>query len=51
MCSPVINTDNQADWTYEVKTTGKSLSGNSEIIEKLLSSILYTIRTNDVGND
>lgn len=42
---PVVATDNKPDWKYEVKTTGNSLSGDFDIIERLLSSILYTIRT------
>lgn len=42
---PVTPTDNQSDWKYEVKTTGNALSGDFDIIEMLLSSILYTIRT------
>lgn len=42
---PVVPTDNQPDWTHEVKTTGSALSGNFDVIETLLSSILYTIRT------
>lgn len=45
---PVIPTDNQSDWTYEVKTTGSALSGDLDMIEMLLSSILYTIRTGEV---
>lgn len=42
---PVITTDNQPDYTYEIKTTGNALSGDFDVIEMLLSSILYTIRT------
>lgn len=45
---PVIPTNNQADWTYEVKTTGNALSGDFDIIQNLLSDILYTIRTGGV---
>lgn len=45
---PVISTDNQSDWTYEVKTTGSALSGDSDEIQSLLSNILYTIRTGEV---
>ena len=45
---PVIATDNQPDWTYEVKTTSCALSGDFDVIEILLSSILYTIRTGEV---
>ena len=45
---PVIPTDNQPDWTYEVKTTGSALSGDYMVIESLLSNILYTIRTGEV---
>jgi len=45
---PVIPTDNQSDWTYEVKTTGNTLSGDFDMIEMLLSSILYTIKTGEV---
>jgi hypothetical protein len=45
---PVIATDNQPDWTYEIKTTGNALSGGKDEIDNLLSSILYTIRTGEV---
>lgn len=45
---PVIPTNNQPDWTYEVKTTGNALSGDFDIIQNLLSDILYTIRTGGV---
>lgn len=45
---PVIPTNNQSDWKYEVKTTGSALSGDFDMIEMLLSSILYTIRTGEV---
>lgn len=45
---PVIATDNQPDWTYEVKTTGSALSGDFDMINNLLSSILYTIRTGEI---
>lgn len=45
---PVISTDNQPDWTYQIKTTGDALSGDFDMIEMLLSSILYTIRTGEV---
>lgn len=48
---PVIPTDNHPDWTYEVKTTGSALSGDFDMIEMLLSSILYTIRTGEVRKD
>lgn len=48
MDRPVISTDNQPDWTYEVKTTGSALSGDFDMIEMLLSSILYTIRTGEI---
>ena len=41
---PVIPTDNQSDWTYEVKTTGSALSGNYSRIKNLLSDILNTIK-------
>ena len=47
---PVIPTENQSDWTYEVKTTSNSLSGNLNVIETLLDSILYAIRTGEVKN-
>lgn len=47
MDRPVISTDNQPDWTYEVKTTGNALSGDFDMIEMLHSSILYTIRTGE----
>lgn len=42
---PVIKTDNKADWTYEVKTTGSSLGGSFDIVENMLSNILRIIRT------
>jgi hypothetical protein len=45
---PVVPTDNQSDWKYEVKTTGSALSGDFDMIEMLLSSILYTIRTGEI---
>lgn len=45
---PVIPTDNQSDWKYEVKTTDSALSGDFDMIEMLISSILYTIRTGEV---
>ena len=48
MNRPVVSTDNQSDWTYEVKTTGNALSGDFYMIEKLISSILYTIRTGEI---
>ena len=44
---PVIPTDNQSDWTYEIKTTGDALSGSYIEVENLLSEILYTIRTGE----
>ena len=46
---PIIPTNNQSDWKYEVKTTGSALSGDFDTIEMLLSSILYTIRTGELG--
>jgi hypothetical protein len=45
---PVIATDNQDEWQYEIKTTGSAFSGDKEVIDNLLSSILYTIRTGEV---
>lgn len=45
---PVVATDDQLEWKYEVKTTGDALSGDFRVIESLLSSILYTIRTGEV---
>lgn len=48
---PVVPTDNQSDWKYEVKTTGSALSGDFDMIEMLLSSILYTIRTGEVKHE
>ena len=45
---PVISTDNQPDWTYEIKTTGDALSGDFDTIQNLLSNILYTIRTGGI---
>lgn len=47
----VIPTDNQPDWKYEVKTTGNASSGDFDVIEMLLSSILYTIRTGEVKHE
>ena len=44
---PVIPTDNQSDWTYEIKTTGDALSGSYIEVENILSEILYTIRTGE----
>ena len=44
---PVIETNDNSKWTYEVKTTGSALSGDFNMIERLLSSILYTIRTGE----
>ena len=44
---PVVATDNQPDWTYEIKTTGDALSGSYIEVENLLSEILYTIRTGE----
>jgi hypothetical protein len=46
--APVIATNNQPDWSYEVKTTGNALGGDKNMIESLLSSILYTIRTENI---
>lgn len=48
MNRPIVSTDNQPDWTYEVKTTGNALSGDFYMIEKLISFILYTIRTGEI---
>ena len=48
MDRPVIPTDDQWEWKYEVKTTGNALSGDFHVIESLLSNILYTIRTGEV---
>ncbi len=48
---PVVPTDNQSDWEYEVKTTGNALGGDFDVIEMLLSSILYTIRTGEVRSE
>lgn len=45
---PVIVTDNQEDWIYEIKTTGDALSGDFDEIERLLNNILYTIKTGEV---
>lgn len=45
---PVVPTDNQSDWKYEVNTTESALSGDFDTIEMLLSSILYTIRAEEV---
>lgn len=45
---PVIPTDDQLEWKYEIKTTGNALSGDCHVIESLLSNILYTIRTGEV---
>lgn len=44
---PVIKTDNKADWTYEVKTTGNSLGGDFYIVESMLGCILRIIRTGE----
>lgn len=48
---PVVPTDNQSDCKYEVKTTGSALSGDFDMIEMLLSSILYTIRTGEIKHE
>lgn len=42
---PVIASDNKYDWNYKVKTSGDSFSGDIDLIEDLLSNILYVIRT------
>ena len=41
---PVVVTNNQSDWTYEIKTTGNALSGSYIEIINLLNDILYTIK-------
>lgn len=41
---PVVATNNQSDWTYEIKTTGNALSGSYIEIINLLNDILYTIK-------
>lgn len=48
---PVISTNNQSDWKYEIKTLGSALSGDFDMIEMLLSSILYTIKTGEVKHE
>lgn len=45
---PVIATDNQNEWTYQLKTTGDALSGDIFEFDALLSSLLYTVRTGKV---
>lgn len=40
---PVKPTTNKALWTYEIKTTGSSFSGNAEEITEMLSSIQQII--------
>lgn len=42
---PVMATNNQTDWTYEVKTTGSSLGGDFTMVEDMISSILRIMRT------
>ena len=44
MNRPVIATTNEADFNYEIKTTGSAFSGNVEVMENMLSDILYRIR-------
>ena len=48
---PVISTNNQSDWKYEIKTLGSAPSGDFDMIEMLLSSILYTIKTGEVKHE
>lgn len=45
---PVVATDNQSDWTYQLKTTGICFSGNVYEFDSILSSILYTVRTGEI---
>ena len=51
MNRPVIATDVQSNWTYEVKTTGSALGGDINTTERLLNSILYTIKTGEVRDN
>ena len=44
MNRPVIATTNEADFNYEIKTTGSAFSGNVDVMENMLSDILYRIR-------
>ena len=48
---PVVPTDNQSDWEYEVKTTGNALGGDFDVIEIDRKSVVYTIRTGEVRSE
>ena len=41
---PVVSTTDELSWQYQIKTTGDSFSGNVDLMDKLLSDILYRIR-------
>lgn len=42
---PVIASTNKYDWTYQIKTSGDSFSGDVNSVENMLSNILYVVRT------
>ena len=42
---PVVKSDNKYDWTYQIKTSSDSFSGDVNSIENMLSNILYVVRT------
>lgn len=44
--TPVEPTTDKTLWTYEIKTTGSSFSGNADDIEKMLKSIQQIINQN-----
>lgn len=41
--TPVISTSDKSKWIYEVKTTGSSFGGNSEMVQDMLKQILRII--------
>lgn len=44
---PVKATDNKADWTYQVKTTGTCFGGDFSLVEDMLSTMLRIMRTGE----
>lgn len=48
MDRPVIPTANEADFRYEIKTTGSLFSGDINEMDNMLSDILYRIRMGEV---
>lgn len=45
---PVVASENKYDWTYQIKTSGDSFSGNANSIENMLSDILFAVRAGGV---